>query len=85
MYIVIMYYSLIEFHISSKTTVLLLLYLYTSPGGGCFILYYLYYNNICHVIVNGVSLLKELLIFQMYGHVDLKTFGVRVVSYIRYI
>ena len=34
MKIVIMYYSLNEFHISSETNVLLLLHLYTSPGGG---------------------------------------------------
>ena len=29
------------------------------------------------MIVHGVNLLKELPVFQMFGHVDLKTFGVR--------
>ena len=33
-------------------------------------LWFWYYNNICDVIVNGVNQLKELLVFQMFGHVD---------------
>ena len=45
-------------------------------------LWFLYYNGICDVNVNGVNLPKELLVFQMFGHVDLKTFGAHVVSYI---
>ena len=47
----------------------------------------LYYNNICYVIINGVNQLEELLVFQMFGHVDLKSFGAHVVYYIsiRYI
>ena len=50
-------------------------------------LWFLYYNSICDVIVNGVNQLKELLVFQMFGHVYLKTFGAHMVSYIsiRYI
>ena len=32
--------------------------------------WFLYYNNIGDVIVNGVNLLKELLVFQMFGHVE---------------
>ena len=45
--------------------------------------WFFYYNNICDVIVNGVNQLKELLVFQIFGHVDLKnTFGEHVVSYI---
>ena len=37
------------------------------------------------MIVNGVNLLKDLLVFQMFGQVDLNIFGVYVVFYIRYI
>ena len=50
-------------------------------------LWFLYYNNICAVIINGVNQPKELLVFQMFGNADLKTFEAHVVSYIsiRYI
>ena len=54
---------------------------YASPGGGGS------YIITTYVIVNGVNQLKELLVFQIFGHVGLKTFGMHVVSYIsiRYI
>ena len=56
---------------------LLLLNLYTSHG---------YYNSISDVIVNGVNQLKELLVFQIFGHVDLKTFGVHLLhQYLLYL